>query len=88
MFVFYTQALFAVVALCSFGKGGVQAPPPFSLQGRGGWRATLPPLSPLLKWRLKRPANQRRGDCEEKVGVMEVKAYLEERGGEGRERRR
>lgn len=42
-----------------------------------------PPLFLLLKWRLKRPVDQRGGLWGGKVGVGEVKAFLDERGGRG-----
>lgn len=62
---------FAVLALCIFKEGGPAGLHPASLRwvGEKGGRVTLPPLSLLLKSRLKRPANQRGGWREGRRGL-------------------
>lgn len=57
---FCLHTLFAVLALCSFGRGGLQVSYPLLLPAGGKTgKVAQPPLFLLLKRRLKRPANQR-----------------------------
>lgn len=74
------QTFFAELALCSFGKGGLQVLYP--LLSAGGKKRESNPASfvSFVEEEAEKTSQPEKRDCEEKVGVREVKAYLEERG--------